>query len=135
MRRQSRSEDDDDVADGDEVDEGTDSVWLRLAQATQKSTTDDGRVYYIGVVVPYRSQKGRDRETQLSCLKARLHSLLVDVWLSVVIIVVEQADDGLKFNKGLCNNPKFWIYSLFNGVGCLHAAQILLWRPVASPNY
>ena len=67
MRRQCRSEDDDDVADGDEAEEVTDSVCLRLAQATQKSTTDDGTIYYIGVVVPFRSQKGRDRETQLSC--------------------------------------------------------------------
>ena len=54
----------------------------------------------VAIIVPYRPQAEQDRTKQLHALLRHLPGFAATATMQVLLIVVQQADDGRKFNRG-----------------------------------
>ena len=61
----------------------------------------------IAIIVPFRKQAEQDRATQLKAFVEHMGSFLLHAQGQFILMIVEQSDDGRKFNRGQLLNIGF----------------------------
>jgi hypothetical protein len=87
----------------DDEDDKTEKTEMKNTQSDFMDDTNKMRPFVI--LVPFREQKGEDRKGQLDKFIAYMTEYLKDV--NYKIYIIQQSDDGLKFNRGKLLNAGF----------------------------